>query len=377
MNELRPAEAFPPGVYIKKELEARGWTQADLADVLGRPVQTVCDIINGKHGVTPDTATGLAAAFGTSAQVWMNLQTSFDLWRASTGRSADDISRRARLYELAPVGQMVKRGWIEGSDSIDVLEQRVRDFFAISRLEEEPTPLKYAARESSGHQAKEPSAAVRTWLFRAKRLALAVSVKPFRKNSLGKVFEALSGIRHSSDELRQVPRILAEGGIRLIIIEPLPRMKVDGGCFWSNDESPVIVLSLRYDRIDWFWHTLMHELVHIERRDGEQWDDFSEDAPPQARPDVERATDERAADCLVATKDLDDFIARTRPLYSKEKIRRFAMKLGVHPGIVVGQLQHRREIAWSHDREMLVKIRDILIDSALTDGWGHALPAGL
>jgi HTH-type transcriptional regulator/antitoxin HigA len=376
VNEPRPAEMSPPGVYIRMELEARGWSQVDLAQILGRAVQTVSDIVNGKRSITPETASGLAAAFGTTAQVWMNLQTSYDLWRAAGDRGTEDVSRRARLYELAPVAQMVKRGWIEGSDSIEVLEQRVRDFLGIPSLDEKPTPLRYAARGPGGRQTEAPSTALQAWRLRAKRLAPAVSVKPFRKDSLKKVLEQFSVIRHSPEELRQVPRILAEGGIRLIIIEPLPRMKVDGGSFWLDDESPVVVLSLRYDRIDWFWHTLMHELVHIERRDGEQWDDLSEESIEE-RPEAERVVEDRAADYLVAKKDLDGFIARTRPLYSKEKIRRFAARVGVHPGIVVGQLQHKKEVSWSHDREMLVRVRDIVADSALTDGWGHTLPVGL
>lgn len=374
-ERLRPAEAFPPGVYVRKELEARGWTQGDLADILGRPVQTISDIINGKRGITPETATGLAAAFGTSAQLWMNLQTSFDLWNATAGKNTDDISRRAQLYELAPIHQMVKRGWIEGSSNTEVLQQRILDFFGISSLDEEPK-LNYAARGPGGHQSDGPSPGVRAWLFRARHLARAISAKPFRGESVGKILEQLTPIRHSPEELRHVPRILADGGIRLVVIEPLPRTKIDGGCFWLDAESPVIVLSLRYDRVDWFWHTLMHELVHIERMDGEQWDDFSE-SDSRLGSQIERATEERAADYLVPTQELISFINRTRPLYSKAKIRRFAARMGVHPGIVVGQLQHRKEVAWSHDREMLVRVRDIVTDSALTDGWGHTLPVDM
>jgi HTH-type transcriptional regulator/antitoxin HigA len=361
------------------ELEARGWTQTELAEILGRKIPTICEIINAKRSVTPEMATGLAAAFGTTAQVWMNLQTSYDLWHAERAQGTRDVSRRARLYERAPIANMVKRGWIEGSDSIEVLEQQLRDFLGIKDLNEKPTPFRYAAREGSspsGYRTEEPSTALQAWLLRARRLAPAVSVKPFGKESLKKVFEGLGLIRHSPEELRQVPRILAEGGIRLIIVEPLPRMKIDGGCFWLDDESPVVVLSLRHDRIDWFWHTLMHELVHIERRDGEHWDDLSEEAS-EGRPQVERVIEDRAADYLIAGKDFDGFVAQTRPLYSKEKIRRFAARVGVHPGIVVGQLQYKKEISWSHDRKMLVKVRDIVTNSTLTDGWGHALPAGV
>jgi len=82
MNKPRPAEALPPGDYIRKELEARGWTQAGLADELGCAISTIRDIIDGERAITPEMATALAMAFGTGGQVWMNLQTSYDLWRA-------------------------------------------------------------------------------------------------------------------------------------------------------------------------------------------------------------------------------------------------------------------------------------------------------
>jgi HTH-type transcriptional regulator/antitoxin HigA len=47
--------------------------------------------------------------------------------------------------------------------------------------------------------------------------------------------------------------------------------------------------------------------------------------------------------------------------------------MGVHPGVVVGQLQHRGELEYRHNRDMLVNVRDHLIGVALTDGWGQAL----
>lgn len=87
MNELTPAEVFLPGDYIRMELDARGWTQGDLAKILGRSVRNVRDMVKGKRGITPEAATGLAAAFGTSAQVWVNLQSSYDLWHANRQRN--------------------------------------------------------------------------------------------------------------------------------------------------------------------------------------------------------------------------------------------------------------------------------------------------
>ena len=68
-----PAEVFPPGEFIREELEERGWTQEDFAAILGRSPRLVNEVIMGKRGITPETANGLSAAFGTSAQFWMNL----------------------------------------------------------------------------------------------------------------------------------------------------------------------------------------------------------------------------------------------------------------------------------------------------------------
>jgi HTH-type transcriptional regulator/antitoxin HigA len=88
------AEVFPPGEFINDELQARGWTQTDLARILGRPLQTVNAIINGKKAITSQTAWELGAAFGTSPEFWMNLETAY---RMAQVREVDPgIAERAR-----------------------------------------------------------------------------------------------------------------------------------------------------------------------------------------------------------------------------------------------------------------------------------------
>ena len=79
---------------------------------------------------------------------------------------------------------------------------------------------------------------------------------------------------------------------------------------------------------------------------------------------------------LIPQDELDNYIARISPSYSKARIIGFAKRINVHPGIVVGQLQHssRNELNYSQHRDMLVKVRDIITSAALTDGWGHSLP---
>ena len=135
MSNRTPVEVFPPGEFIREELEERGWTQGDLADILGRPLNRINEIISGKRSVTPETAKGLADAFGTSPELWVNLENAFQLSRVK--KPDESVTRRAKLYEKAPVKEMIRRGWIESSTNIEVLESRVMDFLEIKTLDQD------------------------------------------------------------------------------------------------------------------------------------------------------------------------------------------------------------------------------------------------
>jgi len=64
MSRVVPVEPFSPGEYIQDELDARNWTQADLAAILGRTTRQVVNLVSGRSGITPEIATLLADAFG-------------------------------------------------------------------------------------------------------------------------------------------------------------------------------------------------------------------------------------------------------------------------------------------------------------------------
>lgn len=74
-----------PGEFIRDELEVRNWTQGTLARVMGRPVAVINQIIKGKKRITTKTATELSAAFGTSAEFWMNLEKNYRLYKLKKG----------------------------------------------------------------------------------------------------------------------------------------------------------------------------------------------------------------------------------------------------------------------------------------------------
>jgi HTH-type transcriptional regulator/antitoxin HigA len=90
---MKLAETFSPGEYLKDELNARGWTQTQFAKIIGRPIQVVNEIIRERKSITAQTAVAFAAAFGTSAELWMNLEAA---WQLSKVRVNPDIAKRAK-----------------------------------------------------------------------------------------------------------------------------------------------------------------------------------------------------------------------------------------------------------------------------------------
>lgn len=93
---LSAAEAFPPGEYLRDELDARGWTVTEFAEIIGRPIQAVSEILNGKKEITTETALAIAEALGTTPELWLNLQTNHRLLEQ---RSKEDHG--ARLTPVA------------------------------------------------------------------------------------------------------------------------------------------------------------------------------------------------------------------------------------------------------------------------------------
>src|SRR3546814_252990 len=98
-----------PGEFIREELEAREWSQRDLAYILGVSEQAVNVIVSGKRGISSEMAKALADAFGVSVDYFANLQKAYDISRA---REPDPgVARRAMLQGAFPIREMIRRGW--------------------------------------------------------------------------------------------------------------------------------------------------------------------------------------------------------------------------------------------------------------------------
>ena len=372
MITRKPAEIFPPGEYIKDELEARGWTQSDLAGILGRQVMSVSDLVKGKCGITVDTAIGLASAFGTSPELWMNLDQAFKLHKLAS-RNDVSIARRAEIYKVAPVSDMIKRGWIEPTENVDVLEHQIMAFYDTKSVSETPSDYCYHARKSTSYTS-ELTSIQRAWLHRCARLSKGVEAARFNAANISSAIEKLKLLLHEPVETRHVSSCLSEFGVKLVVTQAFHGSKIDGACLWV-DGWPVIGLSLRFDRIDNFWFTLFHEIHHCNNQEMSLDVDLGQVPPGQSKPLTEIAADEFAIVNLVDQKKLENFIVSKGPLYSTRDIEAFASSIHVHPGLVVGQLQARKEVNYTTFRKLLVPIRKYVIDSTITDGFNLVAPS--
>lgn len=354
-----------PGEYLREELEARGWSQRDLAFVIDVPETGINPVINGKRGISPEMAKALGDAFDQSPEYWINLQRMYDLQQAPEPTS--DVAKRGRLQDVYPVREMIKRGWLAKQKNAEKLEGELVKFFGCSGLDEVPY-LRHAAKKT--HYEETPPAQV-VWLFRIRQIAKGMKLPAYSEIALRKAIPRLAELRYAPEEVHQVAKILGECGVRFVVVESLPGAKIDGVCLWLSPEAPVIGMSLQRDYIDNFWFGLRHEIEHVLRRHGFQRECVDEQFQPMAQdvPAEEKMANTAGAEFCVPQDELANFMARIHPYYSEDRIVLFSKRLGIHPGLVVGQLQNklgRYDLLKKHQ----AKVRQFVISTATFDGWG-------
>lgn len=370
-----------PGQLIADLLEQRGWSQRTLAVVLEKDESTVNKIVAGKGAVTTDTALALEDVFGVPAEQFLELQRKYDLAIARIAAKPDrGRATRAALFGDLPIAAMIKRGWIEATDpqNTKAVETALVKFFGVSTADQIEI-LPHAAKKTAVNQ--DPTPAQMAWLYRVKSIAAELLVAKYSNSLLDQAIPRLHALMIAPEEARKVPRILLECGVRFVIVESLPSAKIDGVCFWLDDRSPVVGLSMRHDRIDNFWFVLRHELEHVRLGHGREaiildTDLDGERAGTGANvPSEERDANIAAQEFCVPKAKMDAFIARKSPFFSEKDLVGFSNLLGVHPGIVAGQLQHRTG-RYDRFRQHLANVRSHIRTGAVIDGWGDVYPLG-
>jgi HTH-type transcriptional regulator/antitoxin HigA len=368
-----------PGQWIQHLLDSRGWSQRILAIVLNVEETGINKLIAGKRPVDAEMAIALGDVFGEEPERFLALQKSYDLAKARIITRPDPSrATRATLFGDLPVSEMIKRGWLDADNVRDVpkVEAALLKFFGAPTLEEIEV-LPHSSKKTEVNTPASP--AQLAWLYRVREIAKDMLVARYTPQSGRDIVVRLTTLLHAPEEARKVPRILAEGGIRYVIVESLSSAKIDGVGFWLDEESPVVGMTLRHDRIDNFWFVLRHELEHVLCGHGRaaMMLDYELEGDRAGTGDgvaiEERIANEAAANFCVPKKQMDSFIARKSPFFAERDILGFARTIGVHPGLIAGQLQNRTA-RYDRFRNHLVKIRSSVTPSAMVDGWGDVAP---
>ena len=293
-----------------------------------------------KKGISPEMAKALGKALSVSAEFFINLQKTYELSKAK--EPSERIEKRAQLQNY-PIRLMIDRGWIEDERVGDTLmEEQMLRFFEVNNANEIPHLARAAKRSSYEDIPPEQLA----WLFRVRQIAREISVEKFTVAKVNSALTKLSALGNEPEQIRHVPKLLSESGIRFVIVETLPQAKIDGVCLWLDKSSPVIGMTLRYDRIDNFWFVLKHELEHVIQKHGRDVpiiDSELEGDKAGTRGSVseeERVANAAASDFCSPQDKFNSFYLRKAPYISKKDVIAFASMNDLHPGLVVGQIHN-------------------------------------
>ncbi len=336
--QVWPDEAISPGETLAETLEAVGMSQVELARRANRPPQVISEIVQGKKGITAETAIELEHVLGVPAHMWLNLEGQYRMVRARLAE-AKRLQDEVPLASEFPYSEMMKLGWVPKlTDKRERADALLR-FFSVATLkkvEHVATWRRAKLRSVSDH-------ALAAWLRRGEIEARAIPTGPFEET---KAKELVLGLR---DTTRQRPEqfhpklveALAAVGIALVCVPHLPRTGAHGATRWAGGRA-IVQLSVRYRWADIFWFTLFHELGHVLRHGRrELFVDFSGQADNDAQ---EEEANRFAAAHLIPEQEYRRFVAGRRLLGAAD-VQSFADQIGVQAGVVVGRLQHDGRIA--------------------------------
>lgn len=355
----KPARVNPPGNLIARELEARGWSQKDLAEIMSRPVQVINEIIKGAKQITASTAIELAEAFDMEPELWINLETKYRLFLARKAKENTAISQKSKIYGKAPISEIIKRKWISAEKKLQKLEVEVCKFLGIENIDDEPQ-IVLDMRHTQG---KEPQdIALVAWMARARNLAAEQSPAKFDRLKIPSLVKDLLPLMQAPEDVVKVKTVLLDYGIRFVLVPHLPKTYLDGAVFFLDGmirQQPVVAITMRYDRIDWFWFTLLHELAHLYKDHYAQVGFVFDGETIEGNDNsLEEEADRLAAEWLIPATEYahysDNFFIGI------SDVKSLAVRIGRHPGIVLGRFQRDNKIPYSRHRSMLVRVKSYL-----------------
>lgn len=350
MTDLRasfvPSWASPPGESILDIAEERGWTQAELARRLGYTEKHVSQLVNGKVPVTIEAAMRLERVVGGTVDFWLRREANYQKHKARLKETETHASWVHWLDEL-PMKELMAASAIAkqrmDSRNKPALVDACLRFFGVASPDEWRScygEVQMSFRRSRHEQSD--IGAISAWLRLGEKRAERFDGPKYDR---AQFLNALKVIREFTCEVPElfepkIKRILRECGVQLVLVPAIPRAHVSGVARWLSPTRPLIQLSLYGKTNDKFWFTFFHEAAHVllHANSSEEKKSIFLDDPTAASIDLpqEREANQWAGDWLIPP----DRASGLTLLKSKTDVRAFARSICVHPGIVVGRMQH-------------------------------------
>ncbi len=340
--ELYEDKHFPVGLpspiaAIEFRMDQAGLKPRDLVPFIGSRAK-VSEVLAGKRPITMSMARALHEHLGIPADVLIQ----------TPGASLDDSAVEDIDWGRFPIKEMAKRGWIPDVPKLaSRAEELLSGLFQRAGGPNVAAPALYRKNDQRRMNAKTDAYALTAWCWRV----LAVA----NEHPLSAVYEPgtvtpgflqqVARLSPSEDGPWRAKQFLAEHAIALEVEHHLPRTHLDGAALSFIDGHPVIGLTLRYDRIDHFWFSLLHELVHVGfhlDKDGSGDDWFVDDLNLQSQEDRQEAeADSRAREALIPQDVWETSGVQDDP--TPMLVIALAHQLAVHPAIVAGRVRYERD----------------------------------
>jgi len=359
----QPTEVSPPGDTLRDLMDERDLTQAELSRRLGRPTQTINEILAGKKEITEDTAIELERVLQVPAHFWLTREAQYReyLARLRAMQANRDAVPWVKTFPLKamqearvlPTGRLVPK-------FVETLVEPMLSFFGVASPE--GWAAQYDQLQVQFRRAKPDAqtdvAAITAWLRMGEIQAQQREVSDFDAAELERALPAMRALTVADAATigRELTRLCAQVGVVLVFVPALQGTHVSGVARWLHGK-PLVQLSLLGKWNDVFWFSFFHEIGHILKHPARRavyLDDASSGKQTTAPEELE--ADRFASEVLMPSalaQALDQL-----PLTRKD-IEAFAAQTQLHPGIVVGHLQHNGRLPWAHPLTQLKARYDI------------------
>jgi HTH-type transcriptional regulator/antitoxin HigA len=199
------------------------------------------------------------------------------------------------------------------------------------------------------------------WLQTALNKGLAMKVAPFDEKKLKAHIKEIRSmtLQEPNEFLPRLCEIFNECGVAFVLLPALKNCGINGVVKWYDDKV-VLALNDRFKYADAFWFSLFHEIKHVFQKKKTKVIINCNDDLLELDEEFEKEADDFATETLIPKDDYNSYFDDKGRYISKGDVERFAKYVGIHPGIVVGRLQHDKRIAHSSMMDLRQKYTIVL-----------------